>query len=702
MKKTSVCGLVILNYNSHDLTATLANRLSQYSSIDYICVVDNCSKDNFDNDFNHSKIHYIKNKSNTGYNAGNNIGLKYLVEKYKCDYVFIANPDVEFTDETIKNMCNQFDKERELVLLSTKRYGANGECIHQYFNFPTLKTSIKKCFFLTRRNFERDCNKQQSYVVDSARNGIVYVDAVPGAFFGIRSDFLKEIGYLYEGIFLYGEELFIGRQAYDRNKKVGVINNGEYYHNHVQRKFSSSNRKMFWYDRKSLIKYFEKFALLNHSELAKLKIAVLLGTIEYNLLFLCYRLLKGKDKDLHINHIHSFVDYPKFSIRAVADMPVESAEDYLRYIAEGNFERFNAIGYAVPGHNGPHGHLDTPVRNTAHYLIIYAYLYKTTLDEKYKALCEKFLNYLMSIQAQSSSGAIKCMESSSFDHLNGLIGQAWVIEALLYYYEVFEDKRCIDIAKEIFYAQKYDFDKHVWHRIELDGTDIGIDNAYNHQVWFAACSFKLSKYLNDSQIDLMIKDFLTKGADRDFRIYSDGLLKHTIALKSNGLKKDGIKRFIKIILTPLRRFNARKFDYKYIERAYHIFDMYGFTILESKYGGLPLFSSEKYKKALSLTKNISRYNSENNAFSAEKPFNVYSYSYNSPAFEYAFIAREHNCYDRTQDLLAFSTQVKLMQDEKTKLFSKNNPDIETWNARTYELIRYLDLVNLEKGGQVID
>ena len=37
--------------------------------------------------------------------------------------------------------------------------------------------------------------------------GPAYVDAVPGAFFGIKSEFLLKNGFIYEGIFLYGEEI---------------------------------------------------------------------------------------------------------------------------------------------------------------------------------------------------------------------------------------------------------------------------------------------------------------------------------------------------------------------------------------------------------------------------------------------------------------------------------------------------------------
>ena len=126
------CGVVILNYNSHDLTVALAKKVSAYECVDYICVVDNCSKDSFDGDFQEAKIHYIKSKKNDGYSAGNNIGLRYLVDEKKCDRVFIANPDVLFDERTIWEMSRTFDKKDDLVILSTKRYGHDKATIDVY------------------------------------------------------------------------------------------------------------------------------------------------------------------------------------------------------------------------------------------------------------------------------------------------------------------------------------------------------------------------------------------------------------------------------------------------------------------------------------------------------------------------------------------------------------------------------------------
>lgn len=366
-------------------------------------------------------------------------------------------------------------------------------------------------------------------------------------------------------------------------------------------------------------------------------------------------------------------------------------EKYLHYIAELYYSKFNDLGHAIPGHNGPHGHIDTAVRNTAHYLIIYLFLYKCYGIKKYFRLAIKFADYLCYMQAQSKSGAIQCMSTNKFDHLNGLIGQAWVIEALVYFYNYTKSEREIECAKNIFKSQHYNFDLHAWERIELDGTNIGVDITYNHQVWFLAIASQLHDYYPDLGIDKIAHDFLTEGIRRDFRVYSNGELYHAININEDFIS---LKKIIKIMATPIRKLNPKKLDIHYINKAYHIYDIYGFSMLYDRYGDLPFFTSPKYKKAVEHAKDINNYNERNNVNAYLKTgydFNVYSYGYNSPAFELPYVAIKNGFDSDELNNYLYDIQERLMYDEQTGIMCLNNHDIETWNAKTYEIVRYLEL-----------
>lgn len=369
--------------------------------------------------------------------------------------------------------------------------------------------------------------------------------------------------------------------------------------------------------------------------------------------------------------------------------------EYMKEVADANLVRFMKMGNAAAGNNGPYGQIDSPVRNSASYLISYSYLYKITGNTKYLDACNVLFSYIKRMQSESVSGAIKCMEEDAFDYLNGLIGQAWVIDALLSFYDASKDEDAIQIAKSIMNSQQYDFNTHLWHRIELDGTDIGIDYAYNHQVYFAASASRLLDYCYEKETDEIIKDFLILGSKRDFRISRSGRLKHfvNVPMQSSFNKKavDFIKRGIKLMLYPFRSLNLKKIDLGYQERGYQIFDLYGFKLLEGRYGHLPLFTSQKYKKAKEYALDLDAMNRRLgvNQSGRSGELNIYGYPYNSPAFEYPYVAGAERCSPEILDQL-YQIQVEYMYDSNTRQFSKNNPDIETFNARTYEIIRFLD------------
>lgn len=116
-------------------------------------------------------------------------------------------------------------------------------------------------------------------------------------------------------------------------------------------------------------------------------------------------------------------------------------------------------------------------------------------------------------------------------------------------------------------------------------------------------------------------------------------------------------------------------------------------ILKEKYGYLPIFNSDEYKKAVRYAFDLDEINNScgvTKYLRNEKKFNVFSYSYNSPAFEYPYIAiaNGHNNIEEIEKL--YDIQAKLMYDINTTQMTKNQPDIFTWNARTYEIIRYLE------------
>ncbi len=381
-------------------------------------------------------------------------------------------------------------------------------------------------------------------------------------------------------------------------------------------------------------------------------------------------------------------------------MKQEEIVSIIKEIADKNYDLFLLKGYAAPGNNGPYGHKDTPVRNTAHWLITYAYLWKKTGDKKYEEIVKRFADYLIQGQAKTQSGAIKCMYEEKFDHLNGLIGQAWVIEALVYAATAFGREDYYETALKIFSVPRYNEKKHLWERVELDGTNIGFDYTFNHQLWLAAAGSLLLDYKYDKKTDLRIRDFL-EGCLEHFRVHKNGLIKHYVNLKRPGHKvtcRSLIKKCLKFMCRPFKAIDPDRFDLSSYETGYHLFNLFGFALLYNRYKDCMIFRTGAFRKALAFGLDIKKLNRAFNIYNYLKrdnsrfiKFNKYSYAYNSPAFEYPYISKifTNNCNDKITAAL-FKLQMELTYDKTDKMFSRNNADEQTLTARLYELVRYLD------------
>ena len=125
-----------------------------------------------------------------------------------------------------------------------------------------------------------------------------------------------------------------------------------------------------------------------------------------------------------------------------------------------------------------------------------------------------------------------------------------------------------------------------------------------------------------------------------------------------------------------------------LEKGYLCFDLYGFAILKQYNPDLPVFSNPIFRKAVDLGMNEDFLIGMAN----ESPFNKYAFAYNSPAFEYPFIAKMlRGTADNIICKKLLDKQIELTLSSDNKYFTSNVNDPNTLKARAYELIRFLDL-----------
>ena len=275
-------GFVVLNYNDYKTTIKLIENIKNYNSIDVIVIVDNCSTDESYkkiSEYTNNKIVLIKSDKNGGYAYGNNFGIHYLIENYKCDIIFIANPDVEFEENLVVEIKRQFEKNSEYSVLSGVMFDINGQVVKApYWNIPSYTYDLLDYFFIGRR-----INKKE-FKIDYKQK-IMEVEVVPGSFLAIRSNVLKDIGYYDENTFLYCEESILATKLKNKGYKSGIITGISYKHMHsvsINKTFKKVDTVKIFYDSK--LYYNKKYNKIGRFKECILEIAMRISLLEYKIL----------------------------------------------------------------------------------------------------------------------------------------------------------------------------------------------------------------------------------------------------------------------------------------------------------------------------------------------------------------------------------------------------------------------------------
>ena len=202
--------IVILNYGTYELTINLIKELLKRLAYDNysIMVVDNCSPNESAKILDEMKadLGYIfyANKTNSGYAAGNNIGIRYGINN-GCDYTWILNNDVELRDKNVLEHMVRIAEENERIgCIGPKIYTLDGAVCAPYCRRPTLLSMTVG--IIAEKYYRKQYN-------NTARK----VYRVYGCCMLLRNKAMALIDCMDERTFLYGEEDILAERLLDKN-----------------------------------------------------------------------------------------------------------------------------------------------------------------------------------------------------------------------------------------------------------------------------------------------------------------------------------------------------------------------------------------------------------------------------------------------------------------------------------------------------
>ena len=226
--------VIILNYNSSADCHKCIGFLKQQQGVEAeIVVVDNCSREEerkaVESICKEEGCTFIANHENRGYNAGNNVGLRYAAKK-GYEYALIANPDMEFPQEDyLLRLAEMMQSDEEIVVCGSDIIGADG--IHQS---PMGKEGNWRSSFGWIKDILHRKQKNEAYDFIDNHKESHYCHKISGCCLMLRMSFIKEIGFFDEKVFLYCEEAILSRQVEIAGKKMYYLATAQAVHRHVK------------------------------------------------------------------------------------------------------------------------------------------------------------------------------------------------------------------------------------------------------------------------------------------------------------------------------------------------------------------------------------------------------------------------------------------------------------------------------------
>lgn len=200
---------IIVSYNGEKWIRKCLTSVSNSTIEVKIIIVDNNSKDNTVKiiEEEYPNILVLKQTKNLGFGGGNNLGIKYALDK-GADYVFLLNQDAYVEADTIKNLTTISKSNLDYGILSPIHLNGEGNKLDKLFAHYT----------------SYDYNKTFSYDAIKGKLSKIYqVPFVNAAAWLVPKNTLEKIGGFDPLFFHYGEDDNYCQRLNYHGSKVGVV-----------------------------------------------------------------------------------------------------------------------------------------------------------------------------------------------------------------------------------------------------------------------------------------------------------------------------------------------------------------------------------------------------------------------------------------------------------------------------------------------
>lgn len=258
MEKIAV---ILLNYNSVADCKKCIPMLQRQQDVETeFFIIDSASKEEDANELQayceQEGFNFFASKENLGYNRGNNIGLRAAAKKgYK--YALVCNPDMEFPDPYfLSKLINDFNIDKDIVAVGSNIQGLDGKPQ----NPMNADGNWIESFNWIRDIWNAKRGKQKSFLDSPTESHVCH--KLLGSCLLIDLNFIQNIGFFDENVFLYCEEAILAKVIANSGKKAYYNASAKAIHAHKKsEKGNPANRWKAW--RKSRLYFNSRYSGFN-------------------------------------------------------------------------------------------------------------------------------------------------------------------------------------------------------------------------------------------------------------------------------------------------------------------------------------------------------------------------------------------------------------------------------------------------------
>jgi hypothetical protein len=323
------------------------------------------------------------------------------------------------------------------------------------------------------------------------------------------------------------------------------------------------------------------------------------------------------------------------------------------------------------GWNGPYRDPETPVRNTAHWIVTLTRAHALTGRALFLKRIERAARYLSGSEARPGGASFFCRTNPAKDACNGVIGQAWAIEALAAAASVLQSDELQALGARVFLQHRFDAERGLWHRFHVDGQEGAIDRTFNHQLWFAAAGAMLSSE-SHPEIGARIRRFLDRTHEVHLQVATSGRIRHRLGAESMAAAPVSAARYRPASIEQ--------------EIGYHAYNLHALALLKQRVPDVPLWTNSRLRAALAFVKR--------SRFVRSLEGNRYGYPYNPVGFEVGLALETFPVASARHPRPVswwIAQQLERSYDWEARALSRGTDDPLTGAARLYEAASLRDI-----------